>query len=77
MEHPKTGKLTPYEEIWEDFAPEKDAAGNMMSATLVYTEAGNNAKGMTIRVGDWVQGILRDANGGITVERWHYEVSVL
>lgn len=76
MEYPKTGKLTPYEEVWEDFAPAKDAAGNMIAVTLVYTETGNNAKGMVIRVGDWIQGILRDAAGSITVERWRYEVSV-
>lgn len=75
MEHPKTGKLTPYEEVWEDFAPAKDAAGNMITVTLVHTESGNSAKGMVIRVGDWIQGILRDAGGGVTVERWHYAVS--
>lgn len=75
MEYPKTGKPTPYEEVWEDFAPAKDAAGNMIAATLVHTETGNSAKGMVIRVGDWIQGILRDAAGNITVERWHYEVS--
>ena len=76
MEYPTTGKLTPYEEVWEDFAPAKDAAGNMISVTLIYTESGNSSKGMTIRVGDWIQGILRDAVGSITVERWHYEVGV-
>lgn len=75
MEHPKTRKLTPYEEVWEDFAPAKDAAGNMIALTLVYTETGNRSKGMVIRVGDWIQGILRDAAGNITVERWHHQVS--
>ncbi|OBT85023.1 hypothetical protein VE02_04993 [Pseudogymnoascus sp. 03VT05] len=75
MEYPKTGKLTPYEEVWEDFAPAKDAAGNMIAVTLVYAETGNSAKGMVIRVGDWIQGILRDAAGSITVERWHFETA--
>ena len=68
MPRPGTGAVTEYEELWRDL----DVAP-AWRRSVVWVLDGR--KGMVIRVGEWMEGILRDEMG-ITVERWEWKVSL-
>jgi hypothetical protein len=72
MKHPETGKVTEYEEVWRDL----DVEGEKVSTVLKMEDASKKARGMVIRIGQWMQGVMR-VDDQITVERWHsVEVSL-
>lgn len=91
MEKPDTGAETAYEEVWEDPVPQiihPWKEGEMTPAVaanrgtgkavchVIYLNDEEGQKGIIIRVGDWVQGLRIDGEGGeknVTVERWHWK----
>ena len=80
MENPATGKVEPYEEVWEDPQPER-VGDRLRYDCLKLDREEERKKGMIVRVGQYVQGILvEEVEGGgekkVVVERWKREVSL-
>lgn len=76
MVNPATGRLSEYEECWRDVeavATEAtgtaDGEGKAMCAVLVLQDDVNGARGVVVRVGQFVQGILR-VGESVSLERW-------
>lgn len=77
MVNPATGLMTDYEELWMDLESGSTTKDEMRwSLVLSLDDKLNRAKGMVIRVGEHVQGIVKN-DGRITVERWVWEDSRL
>jgi len=75
MAHPETGLITDYEEVWEALEP--SATGddkNRFCYVLKLDLPSNQARGMVIRIGDHIEGIMRVASR-ITVVRWQWKRS--
>lgn len=77
MENPETGIETAYEELWGDVTMKStNETSNKVALVLqtATTDGGaSSGRGMVIRVGQFVQGILI-RNGALTLERWqHHE----
>ena len=66
LEHPDTGKLTLFKEYWTK--PEKTESAEEY-ARAVFEEDGQ-IKGMMIRVGRWMQGIIQISKTEVKVGRW-------
>jgi Protein HRI1 len=75
----ETGRLTPYEEVWQDYDPEVTGTDKkVVEVVLSCKNEGNGLKGMVSRIGGWIQGVLRMGND-ITAVRWQWivvEVSI-
>ncbi len=85
MVNPATGKMTDYEECWRDVealsteaspaAGEKEGLGNggkRVCTVLQLHDDTNKARGMVIRIGQFVQGVLR-VGEAFALERWEWE----
>ena len=80
MVNPATGRMTNYEECWEDVEPvatstESDersqGEGKRVCAVLQLHDDANKARGMVVRVGQFCQGFLR-VGEYLSVERWSW-----
>jgi len=70
MVNPDTGRMTDYEELWTDLEPSStDKDNKRWSVVLLLDDEASGAKGMIIRVGEFVQGIIKVA-GQVSVDRW-------
>ncbi len=73
MAHPGTGLITNYEEVWLDLEPAVTGDDkSRVCYVLKLDEPSNQTRGMVIRIGDYVEGIIR-ARSQITVVRWQWE----
>jgi hypothetical protein len=81
MINPETGTETEYEELWgtatiESTDPRGPKAKHVVVLQMVEKPPDNGtdspSKGMAIRVGQFIQGIVVH-NGLVTVERWTYD----
>jgi len=73
MVNPATGLMTDYEELWTDLEPSStEKRQERWSVVLILDDEASGTKGMVIRVGEYVQGIIK-VNRQITVERWAWE----
>jgi hypothetical protein len=72
MANPDSGEVEDYEELWEDLDIQK--VGNEKSyVSWVLSSRGNvEEKGMVIRIGEWIQGVLRRGEE-FSVGRWKWE----
>jgi hypothetical protein len=75
MVKPATGKITKYEECWVDLEPvmlpgEGDHQSWVMITKKTTPEA--SVKGMMIRIGGYVQAVLRDGEK-VGVRKWKWE----
>jgi hypothetical protein len=72
MINPVTGKMTDYEEVWEDL--EVEVTGDdthRLSIVVGIVDDVRGTRGRIVRVGRWCQGITKV--GAVThVERWHW-----
>ncbi|KAH0559921.1 hypothetical protein GP486_003559 [Trichoglossum hirsutum] len=72
MINPATGKMTDYEEVWEDL--EVEVTGDdthRLSIVIGTVDGAGGIRGKIVRVGRWCQGITKV--GPVThVERWHW-----
>ncbi len=69
MINPATDKMAAYEELWTDF----EIPPSLRYSVVLKTDGKRweqGEKGMVVRVGEWCQGIITDAAGFCTVERW-------
>ncbi|PNS15742.1 hypothetical protein CAC42_4194 [Sphaceloma murrayae] len=81
MRNPETGKVQKYEEKWVDEEVERTGAEEGRRAVVLELserdEEGREwAKGAVVRVGRWVQGlvkVVRGAGAEISCERWKWE----
>lgn len=72
MAHPDTGIVTAYEEVWQDFEPERTGTDHMhISYALRLDDPQSKSKGVVIRIGRHVQGVLRSGDE-ITAIRWQW-----
>ncbi|TAQ87807.1 hypothetical protein B7494_g3873 [Chlorociboria aeruginascens] len=76
MVNPATGKAEDYEEIWEDLevglvGDEDEHVHWVLRTRLEHTIFGTT-RGMVIRVGEWIQGVLR-VGDEISVVRWKWD----
>ncbi|KAB5528047.1 hypothetical protein GE09DRAFT_1253726 [Coniochaeta sp. 2T2.1] len=67
MVNPATGVLTPYEEIWQEGEVDPDEGGMVLQTDD--QQGGRRRRGMVVRVGRHIQGILR-VGEGVGVQRW-------
>ncbi|KAB5585226.1 hypothetical protein GE09DRAFT_19101 [Coniochaeta sp. 2T2.1] len=67
MANPATGIVTPYEEVWME--GEVDAGEGGMVLQTETPEEGGRRRGVVVRVGGRIQGILR-VGDGVGVQRW-------
>lgn len=67
MVNPKTGRMEKYEESWADIRPLGEKVGWVVKAQ------GQGARGMMIRIGGFVQGVLRRGSD-VGIKRWRYAV---
>lgn len=72
MVNPATRVMTDYEELWRDLEPSGTAQHERWSVVLSLDDEMSGVKGMVIRVGEYVQGIIK-VDGRITIERWAWE----
>lgn len=77
MPHPQTHDVTPYEELWEDLEVlvaggegPRGEDGKRVSSVLVMEDSLFQAKGMCIRVGGWMQGVMSVGGKVANLERW-------
>ncbi|KAF7892578.1 uncharacterized protein EAF02_000116 [Botrytis sinoallii] len=73
MVNPDTGKVEDYEELWEDLEVgmmEGEKSDYFMSWVLKTKDAGE-VNGMVIRIGEWVQGVMRKGDD-FSVVRWKW-----
>lgn len=70
MVNPVTGKVTPYEEVWEDV--EVEVIKQVLCVVVQLHDDSRKARGMVVRVGQFCQGILR-VGSEVSVERWEWK----
>ncbi|QSZ30100.1 hypothetical protein DSL72_004620 [Monilinia vaccinii-corymbosi] len=76
MVNPETGEAEDYEELWEDLAVEMmEGSKNdyFMSWVLKTRGTGEEENGMVIRIGEWIQGVMRKGDD-FSVVRWIWNV---
>jgi hypothetical protein len=74
MPNPETGLEMDYEELWEDLDTKSVGEEKQyVCYVLRMDEPSASARGMVIRIGEWIQGIVR-VGEHITVTRLHYDV---
>ena len=71
MTNPATGEVEDYEELWEDLEAEPAGLSGARRSIVLRREEGR-LRGMVARLGTWCQGILKDDEGRLTVERWQW-----
>jgi len=72
MVNPSTEKLTEYEELWQDLHPVRVGDEKEFVSWVLKTENSNrNIRGMAIRIGEWIEGVLR-IDDQISVVRWQW-----
>jgi len=72
MANPSTGKITDYEELWQDLDPILVGSEEMyISFVLKLEEPSAKARGLVIRIGEWIEGVLR-VGDAISVARWQW-----
>jgi len=72
MANPATGKITDYEELWQDLEPEPTGEGeNRVCYVFRLDEPSKTARGMVIRIGKYIEGVLRIGDH-ITAVRWQW-----
>jgi hypothetical protein len=70
----ETGKVTSYEEVWEDYDPEITGKDEKVAEVVLRCEdVRKGVKGVMARIGGWIQGVLRTGQD-ITVVRWQWVV---
>lgn len=73
MVNPETGKLTEYEEVWEDLKVERvgrdSSSGEIQCVVIQVHDEKCEVRGLVVRVGQFCQGIMR-VGGEVAVERW-------
>nr|POF03869.1 hypothetical protein CFP56_21625 [Quercus suber] len=76
MVDPTTGRMTDYEEVWTDVVASKTLGGKGTVTVVVLRLCDENAKakGMVVRVGQFVQGVVR-VQEEFACERWEWEES--
>lgn len=78
MRHPGSGEMREYEEAWKhlDVLPVGPGGGvhegQRVSVFLETGQAGDRRRGMVCRVGQFVQGIVRDGDD-VSVQRWAWD----
>lgn len=77
MLNPDTGKVTEYEEVWNDEKVESQREdGKVDVVVLVLDGYEGKATGMVVRVGQWCQGVMRVGDNHVVVERWGWEAKM-
>jgi hypothetical protein len=67
-----TGKMTRYEEVWEDYCPVITGTDEKIVEVILNCEdVEKEAKGVLARIGGWIQAILRSGKD-VTVVRWQW-----
>lgn len=70
MVNPTTGKVTKYEELWEDLdAIKVGDEAEYISWVLIAEGLDPYVRGKVIRIGQWIEAVLR-IEGAISVARW-------
>ncbi|KAK4539222.1 hypothetical protein LTR36_000877 [Oleoguttula mirabilis] len=77
MVDPATGKLTEYEEMWKDLQPvavgqDSEEDGRKGCVVLQLQDDEHEARGVVVRVGQYVQGVLR-VGKRFSLERWEWK----
>jgi HRI1 protein len=81
MEHPETGKMTPYSEVWvhetventpQEKGPQLRAKGTY--AVVQCDDENRGIRGRIVWVGKYCQGVVREGEN-VVVERWEYDSS--
>lgn len=77
MTNPATGRMTEYEECWNDVDPIVTSSGDdgnakKVCAVLQLHDDAHEVRGMVARVGQYCQGILR-AGSELSLERWKWD----
>ncbi|KIL88806.1 hypothetical protein FAVG1_08055 [Fusarium avenaceum] len=73
MVNPDTGIDTAYEELWHDATPTAVPGDSKVRALVLQTEDDENGvRGSVVKLGCYVQGLLR-VGDGITLERWEWK----
>ncbi|KAG5662134.1 hypothetical protein KAF25_004373 [Fusarium avenaceum] len=73
MVNPDTGIDTAYEELWHDATPTAVPGDSQVRALVLQTEDDENGvRGSVVKLGCYVQGLLR-VGDGITLERWEWK----
>lgn len=76
MVNPETGKVENYEELWEDLEVgmmEGEKDDYFVSWVLRTIGTGGEETGMVIRIGEWIQGVMRRGDG-FSVVRWKWNI---
>ena len=66
MKHPRTGKQVEYEELWEDIdalAIKTEGSDVTVRKCTVLKRKSDEAKGLVIRIGQYIQGMMRSLDG--------------
>ncbi|KAL8995003.1 MAG: hypothetical protein Q9169_005179 [Polycauliona sp. 2 TL-2023] len=69
-----TGVVVRYEELWEEVPLLDEIRDEGRRCVVLKTEEVEGAKGagMAVRCGSFVQGVIKDGEGKVTVERWEW-----
>jgi len=80
MVNPDTGIVEEYQELWEDLEIKKIAGGREYVSWVLKLGGGDRdplVRGIVVRVGQWIQGVLRDGKKGgsssFSVARWKFD----
>jgi hypothetical protein len=65
MLNPVSGKVGPYEEVWRD-----EPLPPNLQVTVALTETDGGVKGVVVRMGQWLQGILRISPDEVVASRY-------
>lgn len=69
MVNPATGEITDYEEMWLDVDAERVNGEERVCVVLRAEDAQKEIRGLVIRIGRYIQGVLRKGES-FAVERW-------
>ncbi|KAM3074987.1 holocytochrome c synthase [Clarireedia jacksonii] len=72
MVNPESGKIEDYEELWEDLDIQKVGNEKSWVSWVLRTRSKGEEKGMVIRIGKWIQGVLRSGDE-FSVGQWKWE----
>lgn len=72
MAHPETGLITKYEEVWQDLEPQPiGQCEDSVSYVLKLDEPTSEVKGVLIRIGEYIEGVLREKDS-VSAIRWEW-----
>jgi hypothetical protein len=72
MVNPESGVVEDYEELWEDLDIQKVGNEKSHVSWVLRNKSSRREKGMVIRIGEWIQGVLRRGDE-FSVGRWKWE----